>query len=77
MADIAIEVYREEVDDLTRKIRLVIEQELLGTPYIDRAIIVAAALANVACGVDAAEEPYSPQCTTRLKACADSWEIGL
>jgi hypothetical protein len=75
MPDIAIEAFREDVDNLAAALLKVVQQDVGTLPFVDRAIIVSAALANVACHVDAEESgPYVPECTGRLKRIAKSWD---
>lgn len=74
MADIEIEVFREDVDNLTVALSTIVRESVGAMPHIDRSIIVAAALANIACHIDATEPgEYKPECTTRLKQIASHW----
>jgi hypothetical protein len=73
MASLEIEVYRNDTDELTAAMIAVVNEAVGKMPYIDRSIIVAAALGNVACHVDAVEFPYKAECTTMLRAIANSW----
>jgi hypothetical protein len=73
MAEMKVEVFREDVDNLTKKLMKVIQEDLGGTLYLDRSIIISASLANVACAIDVVEEQYSAECTRRLKNIANSW----
>jgi hypothetical protein len=75
MSELGIEVYRDDVDDLTKKLMVLVQENTGSIPYIDRAVIVAAALANVACHVDAVEPKYTAECTSRLKNIASSWTM--
>lgn len=54
----------------------VIQEHVGAMPYIDRAVIVAAALGIVACCVDVVEPAYTAECTTRLRRIANSWSAG-
>ena len=74
MADIKVEVFREDVDNLTVAIMAVVCESVGAMLHVDRSIIVAVALANVACQVDATElGPYTPECTVRLKRITGLW----
>lgn len=55
MADIAVEAFRDDIDNLTEKLMAVVRESVWTLPTIDRSIIVATALGNVACIVDLAE----------------------
>lgn len=52
MAGIEVEVFREDVDQLSAKLWNLLADETEHLNEVDRSIIVAAALANVACGLD-------------------------
>lgn len=71
--ELDVEVYREDVDALAQALSALVQEHVGALPYIDRAIIVAAALGNVACTVDAVEPTYTAECTTRLQRVAASW----
>lgn len=47
-----VEAFREDADDLTGKLLAVALAQTEGYASVDRSIIVAAALANVACTLD-------------------------
>ena len=67
-----IEAYRPDVDALDEKLMAVIRAETRGLPLIDRDIIVAGAIANVACRVDG--RLFKPGgVTDRLSCIADMW----
>lgn len=73
MSDLAIEVFREDTDNLSKALMAVVRDHVGAMPYTDRSIIVAAALANIACWVDIEQEPYTADCTAALKRCTVSW----
>lgn len=74
MADYGVEVFREETDALTEKVLALVRTETGNMPAADRGIIVAAALANVACFLDATEPgEYRPHCSGALKRMAVNW----
>jgi hypothetical protein len=52
VSDISIEVYREDVDKLVDAILAIVIEQTGSLPVIDRSVIVAAALGNVACRID-------------------------
>ncbi|MHB8272516.1 hypothetical protein [Bradyrhizobium sp.] len=73
----SVEVYRQEVDDLSFKIAALIDRELGNLPQIDRSIIVAAALGNVACWCDGKitvpVQADADGATGRLQRIATGW----
>lgn len=72
---LAVEVFREDVDELTKMLLIAVGENTEHMPFIDRAIVVATALANVANTVDGVEAgPYNPECTMRLKNIASHWK---
>lgn len=71
--ELGVEVFRDDVDALAGALTAVVQEHVGAMPYIDRAIIVAAALGNVACQVDVVEAEYTAECTTRLQRVAASW----
>lgn len=54
MSEYEIEVYRADVDSLEAKLLAVVLAETSSMAVIDRDIVVASALANVACRLDGA-----------------------
>jgi hypothetical protein len=72
-------VYRAEIDALTEKLLSVVGNETDLVHPVDRAIIVAVALGNVACCLDHVQDPTRGMpptehcCTRRLKNIVNCW----